>query len=400
MLAAGVTVLALAVQTCGPASASTHVPSRYFGMHAPALIGAFPKAPVGAVDLTTNGVYWPQLETSKGVFNWARLDSIVNRARAHGAKPLLVLGQTPGFHSTTPQRPAVSATVPEMAAWRTYVRHVVRRYHARIDYQIWPEANITENWSGTSHQLARLVVAAAKIIHRTSPSAKVVSPAMVLRLPYQQRAMSRFFATRVGGLRVGHYVDAVGIDPYPVPDGSPEDSAALIRMAHRIVAANRVRAPLWNLEINYGVAGGHVSVPAFTAAKQASYVVRTFLLNAAARVKRVYWLGWSRIGEVGIQMVQRNGVTRTAAGRAYATVERWMLGQRAPSCERRRGSHLYACKMVRAGQVSWVYWTTRGTAVVRAPTGSRHLQRVRERVRGAHAGQRILVTTAPVRVYH
>ena len=57
-------------------------------------------------------------------------------------------------------------------------------------------------------------------------------------------------------------------------------------------------APLWNVEINYGVAGDarvgrHRSRPR----KQASYVTRTFLLNAANGVKRVYWLGWAHIDE-------------------------------------------------------------------------------------------------------
>ena len=45
-------------------------------------------------------------------------------------------------------------------------------------------------------------------------------------------------------------------------------------------------------------------MPSFSAAKQASYVTRTFVLNAANGVKRVYWLGWAHIAEMGVQMVQ------------------------------------------------------------------------------------------------
>lgn len=398
-LAASVVALALTVQACGPAEASTHVTSRYFGMHDPGLASAFPKVPVGAFNLTTDGVYWPEIETANGHFDWSRLDALVAQAHAHGAQPLLVLGQTPAFHSTKPHDPVVAATVPTMTAWRAYVRHVVGRYRARIDYQIWPEANITQNWSGTQAQLARLVVAAARIIHQKSRAAVVVSPAMVLRRTYQQHAMSTFFATRVGGIRVGRYVNAVAVDAYPLEHGTPEDSAALIRAGHRILVANKVRAPLWNVEINYGVAGAHASVPSFTARKQASYVVRTYLLDAANGVKRVYWLGWARIDEVAIQMVKPDQVTPTPAGQAYAMVRRWMLGQMVRSCVRNPGTAVYACKLVRAGKASWVYWTTKGTARVRVPQGSRHLQRMLGSVQGTHAGARIVVTQAPVRVY-
>src|SRR6478609_3719738 len=80
----------------------TSVTPEFFGMHAPLLATEFPDAPAGAVNLTTNRVYWPSLETSPGVFDLSRLDAIVTQAHDHGATPLLVLGQTPSFHSTSP----------------------------------------------------------------------------------------------------------------------------------------------------------------------------------------------------------------------------------------------------------------------------------------------------------
>src|SRR5262245_55012770 len=101
------------------------VTDRFFGMHAPSLPSAFPTATVGALNLTTNGVYWPQLQSAPGVFDFTRLDAVVNAARAHNAQPLLVLGQTPGFASTTPHAANVPASVPTMAAWKAYVTKVV-----------------------------------------------------------------------------------------------------------------------------------------------------------------------------------------------------------------------------------------------------------------------------------
>ena len=404
LLAAAV-ALTLAVQTGGSASASMRVTSRYFGMHVPSLATAFPLAPVGSVNLTTDGVYWPQLETSPGVFDFGRLDGLVSQAHLNHAQPLLVLGRTPWFHSSTPSAtattPNVAASVPDLAAWQAYVQAVVDQYGSGIDYEIWPEANIAENWSGTPTQLAQLVVTAAQIIHTTAPTALVVSPAMVLRKSFQPAQMKTFFARKVNGVPVGSVVNAVGIDAYPLPNGDPEDSVKIIRAAQGILAADKVTAPLWNVEINYGVLGSHrpVTQP-MSGSKQASYVARTYLLNAANGVGRVYWLGWAHINEVGIQMVQSDQTTPTAAGKAFATVQRWMLGQTVSSCTRTRGTQLFTCKLTRAGRTTWVYWTTAGTATVRAPKGAGHLERLQGSVARTSTGKRFVATTSPVRVYH
>jgi hypothetical protein len=219
---------------------------------------------------------------------------------------------------------------------------------------------------------------------------------MVVRMPAQQRLMAKFFSQRVGGHRIGQYVDAVALDAYPLQNGTPEDSAALIKVARKILVANKVTAPVWNVEINYGVAGGHVPVTPLSATKQASYVMRTYLLNAANGVRRVYWLAWAHIDEVAIQMAEADG-TPSDAGKAFAMVQGWMVGQTVPSCVHPKRTHLYACKMVRAGHASWVYWTTSGTTKVPRPKGTRHLQRML--LSPAPAGHRILVTTSPVRVY-
>lgn len=416
----GVTAVALAfaVQACGsgtatgraatddqaaavPARAAVKTTSTFFGMHVPQLATVFPQAKVGAVNLTTNGVYWGDLETAPGTWDFTHLDALVDQAHHNGAQPLLVLGQTPAFHSTSPTSPQVWATVPEMAAWRAYVQKVVGRYGTRVDYEIWPEPNITSNWAGTQRQLAVRVAAAAKIIHAKAARATVVSPAMVLRLAYERRWMDKFFAQKVGGNPIGRSFDAIGLDPYPLVTGTPEDSMTLIGKARRILASHKVTRPLWNVEINYGVVGGNQPISHHSGAtKQASYVVRTYVLNAAARIKRVYWLGWARFSSLDIQMVGTDGVTPSAAGRAYKRVEQWLSGQTVKGCTRDRRSHVYTCTLTRGGRASWIYWVPKGRTFVRAPAGARHIQSMTGDVSATHHGKRIRVTSAPVLVYH
>ncbi len=397
---AAVLAVVLTVQACGstsPASATSPVNSRFFGMHIPNLGTAFPSAlgrAVGAVDLTTNGVYWPDLEKTSGVWSWDRLDAMVDSAHAHGAQPLLVLGQTPAWAGATPASP------PSASAWSTYVRTVAQRYKTRVDYEIWPEPSITSNWKGSPKQLAGLTASASKIIHGVAGKAVVVSPAMVLRLKYQRTFMDRFFATKVGGKRVGSYVDAVGLDPYPVQKGTPEDSMTLLAKARKILRSHQVSAPVWNVEINYGVAGGGQTIRHHSSAtRQASYVVRTFALNAAAGVKRVYWLGWGTFKTLDVSLATADG-SPTKAGKALKVVAGWLNGQKPSACARNTKQHLYSCKLVKAGHASWIYWTTKGKTVVRAPKGSRHVATMTGAVSKTRAHKKLTVTSAPIHVYH
>jgi hypothetical protein len=401
LLLGSVVGLAVLVSSCMPASAGIRAGDRFFGLHAPGLHTSFPSAAAGSVNLTVNGVYWPQLEPTKGHFDFTALHALRASSRKAGAKPLLVLGQTPRYASTTPHAANVIASVPKLKLWKRYVSRVVGEFGASLDYQIWPEADIAGNWSGSPKRLAHLTAAAARIIHAKAKSAVVVSPAMVLRMRYQQAFMDTFFGVRVGGKRIGHYVDAIGIDPYPLEKGTPEDSLALIRTARSILHRHRVTAPLWNVEINYGVVSGGTSrAPHFSAGKQSAFVARTYLLNAAAGVHRVYWLLWGRYRTVSIQMAKADGTGRTAAGEAYSVVRDWMLGQHVRSCLRDRKSGIWTCTLVKAHRVSHVYWVRSGKAHVRAPHGSRHVAQVSGAVRPTHSGKRLLVTRSPLRVFH
>ncbi len=146
-------------------------------MHVPSPIGAeFPDAPVAAVNLTTSQVYWNQVETAPGQYDFSRLDQIVSTSKDRGAQPMLVLGFTPAFHASSPESPTARATMPDPAAWRRWVTTVAERYGNRIDYQVWPEPNIVSNWEDSPAQMARLTAVAGEIVHERAPEALVVAP--------------------------------------------------------------------------------------------------------------------------------------------------------------------------------------------------------------------------------
>lgn len=379
----------------------TAVKRAFFGMHVPTLMGGFPQVPAGSVDLMTDGVYWPDLETSPGVFDLSRLGSLVDQAESNGSRPLLILGQTPDFHVAPGTPPAGLASVPTMASWRAYVSAVVQQFGDRLDYQVWPEPNVKPNWVGTPQQMARLVAAAATIIHTAAPKAIVVAPGMVLRLRYERVWMKDFFSVKVHRIPVGDYVDAVGVDPYPREDGGPEDSLALIVQAQRILRQTHVTAPVWTVEVNYGAQLGSVGTAEHSDwSTQTAWVARTYLLSAGVGVRRVFWLGWSRLQNLDIQMVDTDMVTPTPAAEGYARVAGWLTGQRARGCFHAAARDLYSCAFVRDGRTSWAYWTGSGTAHVAAPAGAREVVKATGQSTPTIPGQRIRVRPVPVWVTH
>src|SRR5262249_30178829 len=123
------------------------------------------------------GVTWPELEPSKGQWEFGRLDRYVSLARQHGTGILLTLGGSPPWASARPQvpshyTPGFTAEPADLNDWRTYVRTVASRYKGRIQaYEIWNEPNLKDFWSGTTDQMLTLTKEAAEIIHSLDANA-------------------------------------------------------------------------------------------------------------------------------------------------------------------------------------------------------------------------------------
>ncbi|MBB6628494.1 hypothetical protein H5V45_14310 [Nocardioides sp. KIGAM211] len=385
------------VASCATTPPAGRLPASFWGMHVSQPIGAdFPQAPIAAVNLTTAQTYWNIVETAPGQYDFARLDDIVSNSESRGAQPMVVLGFTPTFHAKNPASPTAAATMPDIAAWRAWVTAVVGRYGDRLDYQVWPEPNIVSNFSGTPAQMARLTVIAGGIIHAKAPDALVVAPATTLRLESQQQWMDRFWGSEVDGAPVADSVDAVALDPFPLQDGTPEDSLDLLCTARGILADHDVDLPLWTNEINYGVpSGGTSDVKPYPDAQQVAVVGRTFVLHAAVGIDRVYWLGWFSYPALAVSMA-RVGVAPTPAGRAYTVVHDWLAGSPRPVCEVEKG--LYTCLVDQGDTVLRILWREKGTARVAASDGATRLRLLSGEDRRISGGDPVRVGQSPVAI--
>jgi hypothetical protein len=366
-------------------------------MHVASPIGdGIPEAPIGALNLTTSQVYWNQVETSPGQYDFSRLDDIVASARSRGAVPMLVLCFSPSFHAQDPSSPTARTTMPAAGAWRAWVTAVVQRYGDKLDYQVWPEPNIVGNWTGTPRQMATLAVVAGRIIHGAAPDATVVAPAMALRLEGQQTWMRRFFDAKPDGGSLDGAVDAVAVDPFPLEDGDPEDALDLVCSAQKILLRAGLDLPVWVNEINYGVpSGGNATgIQHYPDAKQAAYLARTYILQAAAGAGRVYWLGWGSYPGMAVEL-ERDG-SGTPAATAFRRVHEWLAGGPRPECRVERG--VDTCLVTGNGTAIRIYWREQGTSVVRAEDGATGVETIDGRGRHLGPGDRLHVGQSPVAV--
>ena len=402
LLAIGAAVgLGLTLLPAGPAAAATpRIPGSFFGMHDGDAV-SFPAAPVGAVRLWDSGVSWREIETAPGRVDLTPGDAQVNAARAHRASVLQVRGQTPRFHSTKSGKRGSyglgAASMPTETSWKNYVFAVVKHFKGRgVDYQVWNEANVAGYWQGTPKQMATLTRLASTVVNRNDASAKVVSPAMATRLSSQRLWLRTFYAQKTGGKKVSAYVDVVSLNLYPLASQKPEASMTLLAATRTMLRAAGVRKPIWNTEINYGLLGGGTA-KTVAADTQAAYVGRTFLLNAASDVKRVYWYSWDLQRLANTRLTFADGVTLTRAGTAYNVVRGWLLGSRVSGCPRDKAG-TYICTMTYSGGVKRVYWNPSRKTSVRTVKSARAAVNLLGSERVLRGGERIAVTKSPVMV--
>lgn len=389
------------VPGCEVPASEESIPSDFWGMHLNSPVGqAFPDAPIGSVNLTTAATYWRLVEKTEGEYDFARLDAIAETAEERDARPLLVLGQTPAFHSPTPESETSYATMPDLEAWEAWVTEVVQRYGDRFDYQVWPEPNIAGNWEGTPQEMAELTVVAGEIIESEAPDALVVAPATTLRLEGQRDWMEEFWASEVDGTPVADAVDVAAIDPYPMEDGTPEDGLDLVCDAQAILDEHGVDKPVWDVEINYGVpsGGGATDVQQFPEEQQAAYVARTYVLQAAAGLDRVYWLGWASYPGMAIAMVTEDGTTPNSAAAAFEAVHGWLDGRERPTCS--TSGDLYTCEVPAddAGPAMRILWQAEGASTVLAPDGATEVLSVDGGSEPVAEGDEVAVDETPVAV--
>ena len=330
------------------------IPQSFFGMHIHHTNTAtpWPSVPVGEWRLWDAYVTWPYLEPHKGQFRFDTLDAYVSLARQHNTGILLPLGLSPSWASARPleksvYQPGSAAEPRDIEDWRVFVRAVATRYRGRINaYEIWNEPNLPQFCSASVDQILVLTREASQIIHEVDPAALVVSPSAT---ESKGLAWLSEFLSKGGG----QYVDVIGYHLYVNPQ-PPEAMVPLVQQIRQTMSnSGQAVKPIWNTEANW-----FSPKPFPSEDLAAAYLARSYILNWAAGVQRLYWYAWDNRA-VQVATTQQDNRTLTPAGRAYGTVYQWLVGSRMEGCQQ-DANHTFVCQLNRDGAPQWIVWNPDG----------------------------------------
>jgi hypothetical protein len=351
------------------------VPTTITGMHVAGVQdGAWPdpNVPFGSLRLWDAGTNWSQVEAVKGKYNWVQLDTAITNAKAHHVKDvLLVLGSTPTWNASRIKPsdypvPGAASTPKSLAAWDAFVTAVVKRYKGRItSYQIWNEASLTMFWNGSPEKLAELTKRAADIIHAGDPNARVVAASTTVRLA---GSFERFFPRYLAALaKLNWPIDVFAAHTYPASKGTTDERAAFVaRVKAALVAAGAPDLPVWDTELNYGLAGPGPSNPRQTidGAKARDWVVQTELDSLQQGIDRTYWYIWTPepYPLLGLQLTNDSG-----AAKGLRIINQWVVGSTFKGCN--DDGAVVSCFLEKSGIPSIIAWAKDTTATFVPPAG-------------------------------
>ena len=369
-------------------------------------VEAWASAPFGALRLWDNGTAWSQIELEKGVFKWDNLDGALANAESKGMTDIMmVLGTTPEWAASeeTPADenypPYVGANTPpkNIEDWTDWVTAVVDRYQGRIaQYQIWNEAGYTSFWNGTPEQMAELTKTAYDIIKAKDPEALVVGASPAIRLA---GSFDRFFPGYLEALAAEEWpVDVIAIHTYPAADGDPVARGELITKARAALTAAGApeNIPLWDTELNYGLAGPGPDRPKqdITGLKAAGWIVRTYIDNLRFGIDRSYWYIWTQqpYPLLGIQ-----AFPGSEAEQGFFALQQWVVDSVFDGCT--ESGNVVTCNFSRDGATSIVAWAQTGEAEFTAPEGTQLICDPSPNCQEVQPGASITLTEVPVRIY-
>ena len=248
--------------------------------------------------IVRDDLLWNQIEPVEGRRNWSRTDSTVEKLRAAGIEPLLVVSGSPSWANGVPDStPGQTAYIPPPGAARDAWLHeysdflaaAVRRYHDYVRrWEVWNEPNFVDFWRPRPDPVAyrQVYEALRATILRVDPTAEVAVAGLGGLTSTDPPGIPGIeFLRRLLSMRPP--IDAVAIHPYSTGDHPPwvhipgENNFDNIGRVHELLAAEGLRASIWVTE--WGWSSAKVGER-----RQALYVARSLqMLERSYRFVRV-----------------------------------------------------------------------------------------------------------------
>lgn len=304
------------------------VPASFFNMHIHHYGDLkWPFVPFYGWRFWDTSTSWASLEWKQGVWDFTRLDMLVNRALEHHVEPYLALGQTPAWAAVnptaeSPYSPGLSSPPKNMDDWRNYIRTVAARYNGKMRcYEIWNEPNWGGFYSGTPATLVELENEAAAILKQVDPTLTVVSPGICYTQSYSGR-LFLYNYLKAGGAK---NADVIAAHLY-TGDVGVFTIGEMLKIRQMLAKYNLGSRPIWNTETGIASPPNADGDPV-RMRKAAGEIACEHIINWACGFERYYYYSWDN-GDLGLAEGGSGGpgVPVKPVGYAYGAIREWLLG--------------------------------------------------------------------------
>ncbi len=238
---------------------------------------------------------WVKCEKTRGVYDFAWLDEVVDELLKRSIQPWFNLGFGNPLYMPGVPVAAVGCVPTEfgeecLVAWKNFVRALVVHFEGRVThYEIWNEPDINQFWypsKASGGNYAGLVAATAPVIRAASPGALTMgcSSGGGFTEPFNTGYILPFLQEALEN-GIGDHLDIWSLHPYqPIPEIFYEDNLRAIRRLFRRYAPH-IR--LWQGECGYpSQTYNHhddwMKIYNANENTQAKFLIRRFFLDAAA----------------------------------------------------------------------------------------------------------------------
>lgn len=198
---------------------------------------------------------WSKVNTADGVYDWSRLDSVVDYWYSRGVEMMYCLSPTPPWASARPSEAASyefgSAAEPSSNTyWTNWCQAVAERYNGKIKYwEVWNEVNLSSFYSGTKAKLAELARLAYQTIKAVNAANVILSPNCTSLATGGATYFDGYLTASDGATGTGaDWFDIVACHLYCSSTRMGLDTAGLITALQAVLTARSVTAPVWNTE--------------------------------------------------------------------------------------------------------------------------------------------------------
>lgn len=182
-------------------------------------------------------LFWSDIETRAGVYNWSKFDELVSALASRNMRALFILGYGNTLYTRAWNSPPT--TTAAIKAYGNFAEAAARHFAGKgVRFEVWNEANLTDSWSASQYAAASKEALAR--VHIGDPNAQV-STTGVAGFDY---SFIRGYLSQGGGTGA----NAVAVHPYDVNNPGGDLVDKLVHLRSILNQNNLSSATIWNTE--------------------------------------------------------------------------------------------------------------------------------------------------------